>query len=494
LFAHPRRLSSEGAERLVQERAEELTRLVLTLLERLSTATCYVVAFGTDRAPMEHILDPQAPMRGQAAVQQLLEAVRALGTLSPRVVVVDWDWYTRRLGTAAYRDERLWYLARMRLNPMGFAALAELIAHYVAAYSGRSRKVAVIDLDNTLWGGIVGEVGVRGIVLGEDGPGLAYQDFQRELLKLHDMGIIVAICSKNNPDDAWEVFDRHPGMVLQREHLAAVRINWQDKVSNLREMAEELNLGLDSFVFFDDSPIEREWVRKSIPEVLIPDLPKDPAERAAFLSRLTFFQRITVTEADLRRPQAYKAQDQRVKLQSRAASLEEFLVSLEQEVIIEPIQESSLARAAQLCQRTNQFNLTSQRYSVADIERMANNSAIEIYSLAVKDRFGDSGITGLGILRFAGEKVEVDTFLLSCRVLGRKIEDVFFAFLATRATDRGARYLIGRYIPTRKNQQVERFYLDRGAQTVAEGLFILDLEHRQFETPPEISIKAVAHA
>jgi FkbH-like protein len=283
-------------------------------------------------------------------------------------------------------------------------------------------------------------------------------------------------------------------MVLQREHLAAVRINWQDKVTNLRELAEELNLGLDSFVFFDDNPIEREWVRGSIPEVLVPQLPKDPAKRPAFLSRMTFFQRITLTEEDLRRPQAYKAQAQRVELHSRAASFEEFLVSLKQEVTIEPVHESSLARTAQLCQRTNQFNLTSQRYTVTDIERLATSSAIEIYNLAVRDRFGDSGITGVGILRFGGEKVEVDTLLLSCRVLGRKVEDVFLAFLAERARARGARYLIGRYSPTGKNQQVATFYPDRGARTVAEGVFILDLELRQCEPPPEVLVKSIAYA
>lgn len=493
VFARPGGLSKE-VETLVQERAEDLAKVVHTLLERLPAATCYVLTFGADRAPVEHILDPHAPERGQVAVERLLDAVRRLSALSSRVVVVDWDWYTRATGTGHYRDERLWYLGRMRLNPVGLATLADLVARHAAAYRGLARKVAVVDLDNTLWGEIVGEVGLRGLVLGEERLGLAFQDFQRELLKLYDAGIILAICSKNSPEDAWEVFDRHPGMVLKREHFAAVRINWQDKATNLRALAEELNLGLDSFVFFDDNPVEREWVGQSLPEVLVPELPKDPVERPAFLRQATFFQRITVTETDLRRAETYKAQGLRRQKQERATSFEEFLASLEQEVTVEPVHDGSLARAAQMCQRTNQFNLTTHRYTVADIERMRKDLAVEVYTLAVRDRFGDSGITGLGILRFEGENAEIDTFLLSCRVLGRKIEDVFLAFLAGRAHARGARHLIGHYIPTAKNRQVALFYPDRGFEMVGEGLFRLDLERQQLEAPPQIAVKVVANA
>ena len=494
LFARPSGLSSEEVETLVRERSQELVNLVETVLERLPASTCYVVTVGTPRAPAEHILDPLEPKRGQVAVEQLLNGVRALAAVSPRVVVVDWDWHTRATGTTSYRDERLWYLGRMHLNPVGLASLADLITQYVAAYRGLARKVVVVDLDNTLWGGVVGEDWLQGLTLSEEGLGLAFQDFQRELLKLYDTGVVLAICSKNNPDDAWEVFDHHSGMVLQREHFAAVRINWQDKATNLIELSEELSLGLDSFVFLDDSPVEREWVRSALPDVLVPDLPGDAAYRPQFLRKAPFFQRIALTEADLIRSESYKALGFRRQLREKVASLEEFLTSLEQEITVEPVHEGSITRASQMCQRTNQFNLTTHRYTIADLELMKNNDSVEAYTLVVRDRFGDSGITGLGILKFEQENAEVDTLLLSCRVLGRKVEAVFLAFLADRARARGAGYLIGRYIPTTKNGQVELFYPDCGFEPVSEGLFRLDLEHNQLNVQTQITVKVVANA
>src|SRR5439155_2837189 len=214
-----------------------------------------------------------------------------------------------------------------------------------------------IDLDDVLWGGVVGEVGLSGIELGEDGIGLAYQDLQRELLGLSRAGVLAAAASKNNPGDVDEVLDKHPGMVLRRGHFAALRVNWRDKVTNLRELAEELDLGLDSFVFLDDNPVERDWVRAALPEVLVPELPHDPVERPAFLRRAPWFRRISVTSADAARTESYQAQSRRRELRGTVTSFDDFLAELGQEIVVEPLHEGSLARAAQLAQRTNQFNL-----------------------------------------------------------------------------------------------------------------------------------------
>ena len=231
----------------------ELERLVAAALERRPEATFFAVAFGPEDVPAPHVLDPAAPERGQVAVERFLAEVRALGALSPRVVVVDWEWAARG-AAAAYRDARLWYLARMRLNPQGLAALADTVAEHVAASRGLARKVVAVDLDDVLWGGVVGEVGLSGIELGEDGLGLAYQDLQRELAKLGRAGVLVVAASKNNPGDVDEVLEKHPAMVLRRDDFAALRVSWEDKASSLRELAEELDLGLDSFVFLDDNP------------------------------------------------------------------------------------------------------------------------------------------------------------------------------------------------------------------------------------------------
>jgi FkbH-like protein len=494
LFARPSQFATADADALAESQAASLARSIEILLKRLPTATCYVVACGPLHAPAEYVLDPRSPQRGQTAVESLLAKVRELSALSPRVVVVDWDWHTRRTGTVAFHDPRLWYLARMRLSPVGLAAMADLIVDHVRAARGHPYKVVVLDLDNTLWGGVVGEVGLQGIELGEEGLGLAFQEFQRELLKLHDAGILLAIASKNNPDDALEVFREHPSMVLKREHFAAVRINWQDKATNVRELAEELNLGVDSFVFLDDNPVEREWLRRALPAVLVPELPLDPVERPGFLRQLPAFQRVTLTEADRIRAETYAVQAQRAELRSSASSFEEFLATLEQEVTVEPLQAQTLARAAQMCQRTNQFNVTTRRYTAADLEGMLRSPETDVYVLAVKDRFGDSGITGLGILSVSGDSAEVDSMLLSCRVLGRKVEDVLLHVLAERARERGARYLVGRYIPTAKNGQVASLYPQRGFEAVGDGVFRCDLAEQALEAPPHTVVRVLAGA
>jgi FkbH-like protein len=306
---------------------------------------------------------------------------------------------------------------------------------------------------------------------------------------MHDAGVLLAIASKNNPADALEVLRDHPSMVLRREHFAAVRINWQDKATNLGELAEELNLGIDSFVFLDDNPVEREWLRSALPSVLVPELPADPVDRPAFLRQLPAFQRVTLTEADRMRAETYAVQARRAEIRSTASSFDEFLASLAQEVTIEPVQPQTLARAAQMCQRTNQFNLTTRRYTAADLEGMLRSADTEVYVLAVKDRFGDSGITGLGILKLEGDSAEIDSLLMSCRILGRKIEDAFLHVLAERARERGARQLIGRYVPTAKNVQVASFYPERGFAAVGDGVFRLDLAEQRVGPPPQILIK-----
>jgi FkbH-like protein len=495
LFAlAPSQMPAEDAVALVTARVEELRGWLGLALERLPAATCYVALVGPVAAPLEHVLEPLAPERGQVFAMRLREEVLALSRLRARVVALDWEWHARGLPVAYVHDQRLWYVARMRLSPSGLAALAELIAGHAVAARGAACKVAAVDLDGVMWGGVVGEAGLRGIELGEEGVGLAFQDFQRELLRLRDIGILLALCSKNNPQDASEVFERHPAMVLRREHFSAERVNWQDKATNLRELAGELGLGLDSFLFLDDSPIERDWVRRALPEVVVPELPEDPAERPALLRSMPSFRRIALTDADRGRAVAYHAERDRRAFSATASSFEEFLASLEQQATIEPVSDASLARAAQLCQRTNQFNLTTRRYDAAELERMLGEDDVELYTLAVSDRFGDSGITGLAILRLSDEAAEIDTFLMSCRILGRRLEDALLAFLAERAGARGAHLLIGRFEPTAKNAQAGDFYSARNFELAAGGSFRLDLTVSCPLSPPQVRTRVVADA
>jgi FkbH-like protein len=486
-------LPLEEAAALVEHRIQELRSWLKVALERLPRMTCCVTIVGPCAAPVEHVLSPLAPERGQDSVLRLHEGVRTLAGLGSRVIVVDWEWHVRPLGIGTFHDPRLWYLARMRLNPLGLATLGELVAGHLAADRGAAYKVAAIDLDGVLWGGVVGEAGPGGIELGEEGVGLAFQDFQRELLRLRELGVLLAPCSKNNPRDADEVFARHPAMVLHREHFAAERINWQDKATNLRELADELNLGLDSFVFFDDSPVERDWVRQALPEVAVDELPEDPVDRPAALRAAPYFRRIALTDADRVRAGAYRAERRRRELAASTVSFEQFLASLDQRATIEPVTDATLARATQLCQRTNQFNLTTKRYSGAELEALLREGGAELYTLSVSDRFGDSGITGLAILSPSGEEAEIDTLLMSCRILGRRLEDALLAFLAERARVLGARSLMGRFEPTAKNAQVADFYTTRGFESAGEGSFRLDLERHQPVPPPETCVRIVAN-
>ena len=378
----------------------------------------------------------------------------------------------------------------MRLNPAGLADLARLLAEHLAVVRGKVRKVAVVDLDDTLWGGVLGEVGLRGLELGTEGIGLAFQDFQRELLKWHDAGILLAVCSKNDEEEALAALDQHAEGILRSEHFAARRINWLDKAQNLRAIADELNLSLDSFVFLDDNPTERAWVSSALPEVLVPDLPQDPVDRPSFLRTAPYVQCLHVTDTDRNRARSYQSAQSRNQWKARAGSFDEFLASLQLELEVAPLRPGSLARAAQMCQRTNQFNLTTKRYSPADLERFMTDETATVFTLATRDRFEDSGITGLAILRYQHEQAEIDTFLLSCRVLGRRIEDAFLAFLVRQARAHGVVTLIGRYIPTGKNGQVATFYADRGFRPGDPSCFALRLQEPDalLPFPPQIRL------
>jgi FkbH-like protein len=350
-----------------------------------------------------------------------------------------------------------------------------------------------VDLDDTLWGGVVGEVGAGGITIGVEGVGLAFADLQRELLRLQHHGVLLVMCTKNDPEYALAAFD-HPEMILRREHFVAERVNWRDKATNLREMARELGLGLDAFVLLDDNPRERDWVRQALPQVVVPELPDDPTERPAFVARIPSFATLAVTDDDRRRTASYYAQGERRQAQSGARSFDDYLASLDQRVTLEPLSERTLPRAAQLCQKTNQFNLLTRRHTQGDLERMLADPAHDVLTVSVADRFGDSGITGVTVVRIVDDQAEIDTLLLSCRVLGRRVEDAVLAVLVRRARERGARTLCGRYAPTERNGQVATFYPERGFAPVGENTWALDLDASRHAAPASVTIEEVSHA
>jgi FkbH-like protein len=326
----------------------------------------------------------------------------------------------------------------------------------------------VTDLDNTLWGGVVGEDGIDGIQLGIEYPGAAFQAVQRVMLDLYRRGILLAVCSKNNLSDAMEALEKHPGMLLKPEHFAAMRINWKDKAENLREIAAELNIGIDSLAFLDDNPVERERIRTVFPEVTVIELPEDPMSFSRVLRETPVFERLTLSEEDRERGRYYAQQRQRVELERRVSSLEDFYRSLQQEIEIATVTPGTLTRIAQLTQKTNQFNLTTRRYSEQQLTEMAQSSAWKIYSIRVKDRFGDNGTVGVAITHDVEEVCEIDTFLMSCRVISRTVETALISFLIEQARTRGMIQIRGWFLPTKKNHMAADFYPLHGFQKVSE--------------------------
>ena len=331
-------------------------------------------------------------------------------------------------------DERNWEFARLPFSAHSLSLIANDYLGFLLPLSGRIAKVLVVDLDNTLWDGVVGE--------GEIEIGPHPRALQRAILDLYEEGIILAICSKNNYPDAIEILEHHPSMLLRPRHFAAIRINWDDKVKNLKEIAGELNVGIDTLAFLDDSRIERERVRQALPEVFVIDSSHAPALRS-----YPAFQRLFLTEEDRRRGRMYAEKKQRDEARE-ALSLEEFYHSLETVVTIHRLDEHNVRRLAQLTQRTNQFNLTTRRYT----EQELLHARGDVYGVSVQDRFGDSGSVGVAITYSIPGILVITTFLLSCRVIGRTIETAVLTYLAQQASN-----VVIRYIPTKKNVPVQDF-------------------------------------
>ena len=439
------------------------------------------------------VLDDQSETGQSALTRKINGELRRVTANFRGVYVLDYDALVARHGREHWHDERKWLMARLPISANYLLQMAREWMRFIVPLSGRTAKVLVVDLDNTLWGGIIGEDGMAGIKVGPEYPGAAYQALHRTLLDLSRRGILLAICSKNNLDDALEALDKHPGMLVRTKHFAAMRINWTDKSQNLREIAQELNVGIDSFAFLDDNPFEREQVRAALPEVTVIDLPKDPLGYAAAVRNCAVFERLSLSAEDQQRSEMYAAQKERAGAEQSFQSKEDFFRFLEQEAELEPVSDLTLARVAQLTQKTNQFNLTTRRYTEPQIADMAKLPEWHIFSIKVRDRFGDHGLVGVAITHDHGDQCEVDTFLLSCRVIGRTVETALLAHLAETAAQRGCKRLVGSFLPTRKNAPARDFYEQHGFtrhENNTEGsLWALDLKTSTLCRPEWIKLK-----
>lgn len=387
-----------------------------------------------------------------------------------QVFIFDLNEVASNYGKDNYMNYPMYYRGSILFNEPFLPRVSYQLMGYIIALKSKNRKCIVLDLDNTLWGGIIGEDELEGIKLNVNYPGNEFVDFQRSILSLNSKGVILAIDSKNNLEDALEVFQEHPHMLIKENHLAAYRINWNDKVQSLIELANEINIGLDSIVFIDDNPVERARVQTSLPEVLVIEMPSSPALFRKTLEKLNDFNTLSLTKEDLHRGEMYYAKRKRQDLEQQIQSVEEFIKSLEIIAKIKYTDEFVLPRVASLLNRTNQFNLTTKRYTETEVQQMhANPKKFLIYTLQVQDKFGDEGIVGIAIvIRDSTDNWVLDSFLLSCRVIGRKIETAFLYKIIKDAKYHEVKKIKAIFIPTKKNSLVSDFYSIHGFQLVKE--------------------------
>ena len=375
------------------------------------------------------------------------------------VTIYDLDERAAAVGRWQWNDDRFYYEAKLPCSPEHMVDYAYGLASLVLAQRGAVRKCLALDLDNTLWGGVIGDDGLAGICLGQGDPrGEAFVEFQRYVRDLRQRGVILAVCSKNEEAIAREAFEKHPEMVLRLDDFSCFIANWDDKATNLARIARDLNIGLDSVVFFDDNPAERSIVRRLRPEVAVPEVPDDPSQFIRVLDQARYFELIAISTEDLKRTESYRADSQREELAASLGDLDEFLRSLEMRARIEPVSPANLERSAQLINRSNQFNLTTRRYTSADLLEISQKAEWITRTVSLRDRFGDTGLISVLLARVEGQSLVLDTWLMSCRVLKRGVERLLLNNVVRVARERGLKLLVGEYLPTPKNGLVRDHY------------------------------------
>jgi len=395
----------------------------------------------------------------------------------PYLHICDLEFLSHRHGGARARDDRAWFESKQPCSPALLVELASEVALMISALKRPPKKVLVLDLDNTLWGGVVADDGLEGIELGDTSPrGEAFKTFQKYIGSLKQRGVLLAVCSKNDHVKAAEVFEKHPEMVLRLEDLVSFKANWEPKSDNLRQMASELNLGLDSFVFVDDSPAEIDIVRQFTPEVATILLGPDSSTYVAQLQDCRMFEPRNITTEDGERTGQYRSEAERNALMGKAADMNSYLESLVMEGVISEFTPADAPRLAQLINKSNQFNLTTKRRTEADVLEVMKDSACVGFSMRLKDRFGDHGLISVVIGRKSGRTMAIDTWLMSCRVLKRQVEEAVLNELVRLAVLRDCDRLEGIYLPSAKNEMVRDFYSRMGFTLISE-----DARRRQFE-------------
>ncbi len=383
--------------------------------------------------------------------------IYSIAKKNPNLFIIDLDILFRNVGYEKIFDTRNWFFSRLRLSNKGIQITDKGISSVISRLTLPSKKLLILDCDNTLWGGVVGEDGYNGIVISNEGIGLAFKEFQKEIIRLKSEGLILAICSKNNHQDINYVFENNTEMLIKKNDIVSFKVNWKEKSENIKSIANELAIGLDSIVFWDDNPLEREKIKMSLSEVFVFDVPKEIDLWPKLIAESDIFAKNNLSKEDLKKTDLYKARAQFKELQNKSFNKYDFLKQIGLKPKINNLKTNDINRAVQLCKKTNQFNLSTKRYSEKDLLSFLNSDDYDLFILSAIDRFGDHGKIGLAIIKHIDNKSYLDSFMLSCRILGRDIEFWLLQTLLNKIQQKGKDLLFIEYKKTERNYIVKEF-------------------------------------
>lgn len=449
-------------EKLIIEHLDSFKSFAQSIIDNLRSNTHAPIAWSSfirPSYPQSGLLDSQPSIYSVSSfISKLNDILQHLAESHASVFVIDSEQILMRLGYDQFYDmnKRLSYAAPY--TNYALQCFAQQLSTVIANNQGNMKKCLVLDCDNTLWGGVIGEQGLEGIELSNSLLGKQFLAFQQYALSLSNKGILLALCSKNNPEDVWQVFDNHNDMILTKDRISTSSINWNNKAQNITEIATSLNIGLESLVFVDDNPIECEFVKQSLPMVEVIQMKENPLNTIKDIITLGYFDNLTLNNEDRDKTAQYHAQEKRQQASKSITNIDDYLISLNTVVTLDKSPRIHSKRIAQLTQKTNQFNLTTKRLSEAEVEPWFIDHDKDIFTLSVSDKFGDLGIVGMAMLKYNHDTVEIVNLLFSCRALGRRLETLFLQLISTHAESNGCLYLNAFYKASSKNQQTEDFY------------------------------------
>ena len=434
-----------------------------------SNALCILQTLAPPVEPLFGSLDRALPGTLRSILDQINRDLSEM-VLRAGDVLLDVARIAETVGTAHWHDTQMWNMGKFAFNDEFIPLYADHVCRTLAAIRGKSRKALILDLDNTVWGGVIGDDGLEGIKIAQgDAQGEAHLAVQRAALDLRQRGIVLGVSSKNTDEVAREPFLKHPEMLLKLDHIAVFQANWNDKATNIQAIADNLNLGLDALVFLDDNPVERGLVRQLLPQVAVPELPEDPAYYVRTLMAAGYFESIAFANEDLQRAGFYQDNAKRATLQKQMGGVEAYLASLDMTITFQPFDATGRARIVQLINKSNQYNLTTRRYTEPEVTEAEKDPQVFTLQVRLTDIFGDNGMISVVICRPAAEGVwDIDTWLMSCRVLGRKVEHMVLLDIVRQAQAAGIRTITGTYKPTERNKLVIDHYEKLGFAKVSE--------------------------